>query len=209
MSAFRECSSLGPPLYRLSRLSANVCLGIRWRRAPRFATDATCIDLTGCGADRSFGVAADLSLRSGLATMLLHSDLSFSLTLVGLYWPTLVATVGAWSRNPLGQGYIVVPGALWLAWRRRKELALSVRNQLSGPCHYWRIVVSLAAGTIDEYRRRSAVLPRWDRHLFDRRNCGAGGCPHAAVPSGFLVVCAPGRRPIDSFPSGLHRESWP
>jgi exosortase len=39
-----------------------------------------------------------------------------------LYFSTLGSLVAAWSRDPFGHGFIVVPGVIYLVWRRRARL---------------------------------------------------------------------------------------
>jgi len=42
--------------------------------------------------------------------------------LAALYWSTVTAIVAAWSRDPLGHGYVIVPVAAYLIWDRRSRL---------------------------------------------------------------------------------------
>ena len=43
-----------------------------------------------------------------------------------LYWPTAASIVSTWQRSEtFAHGYVVLPLAIWLAWRNRLALAAS------------------------------------------------------------------------------------
>lgn len=44
--------------------------------------------------------------------------------ITAIYWSTVAATIASWAHDPLAHGYLVLPGAVYLALGRRKQLEL-------------------------------------------------------------------------------------
>src|SRR5262245_40276607 len=59
--------------------------------------------------------------------------------LVLLYGTTSASFLHHWSRDPLGHGYLVLPGALYLAWARRERL----QHVHSRPAFWWLPLLAL------------------------------------------------------------------
>ncbi len=115
------------------------------------------------------------------------------LLLVLIYGATSVSFLQAWSRDPLGHGYLVLPGALYLAWTRRERLR-RVQSQPS-------LLVVAAAW-------RSSRFSGWSPRSPARQRCsnsasrlmvvgfvwgtlGTAAARELAFPLGFLLFAVP------------------
>jgi EpsI family protein len=90
----------------------------------RSTEPTVCVDRSSYRPDR-FGASDNAVIERvtgqwGAAGFVLCCSLAL---LLALHYATVVSLLAAWSRDPLGHGFFILPGIVALAWRRRIELA--------------------------------------------------------------------------------------
>lgn len=150
--------------------------------------------------DRVLGVRAPLPASTqGRWPLTLGAIFAAAAALLALYWETAQSMVATWGASAAyNHGYLIVPIALWLAWRKRAELA-----KLSPAPDYLGFALLAAAGfawlvaeagrvlVVQQYAL-IAMLAALVLALAGRRTAGALAFPLAfllfAVPTGEALV---------------------
>jgi exosortase A len=150
--------------------------------------------------DRVLGVRAPLSASTeGRWPPTVAAIFAALAAIVVLYWETAHSMIGTWTAShAYNHGYLIVPIALWLAWRKRAELA-----KLSPAPEYLGFALLAAAGfawllaeagrvlVVQQYAL-TAMPAALVLALAGRRAAGALAFPLAflffAVPSGEALV---------------------